>query len=103
VASRSGTCDGCAFLGDQRIRALPAAWQHAIGNVIAVLISLFNFYWHYSRDARSVLPLGLLCSLIVVAIFLFTGWMGWEMVYRHRVAVYDEPSKQTTGKVDERA
>jgi uncharacterized membrane protein len=99
LAALAGLTD---FLGDQRIRALPAAWQHAIGNVIAVLISLFNFYWHYSRDAGSVLPLGLLCSLIVVGIFLFTGWMGWEMVYRHRVAVYDEPSKQTTGKVEER-
>src|SRR5215510_12187293 len=32
------------FLGDARIRTIPAAWQHAVGNVIAVLISLFNFY-----------------------------------------------------------
>jgi uncharacterized membrane protein len=30
-------------------------------------------------------------SLITVGIVMFTGWKGGEMVYRHRVAVYDEP------------
>jgi uncharacterized membrane protein len=36
-----------------------------------------------------VLPTGLVLSLIVVCILLFTGWKGWEMVYRHRVGVAD--------------
>jgi uncharacterized membrane protein len=98
LAAVAGLTD---FLGDQRIRALPAAWQHAIGNVIAVLVSLFNFYWHFSRDAAAVLPVGLLCSLVVVGIFLFTGWMGWEMVYRHRVAVYDAPVEEQQPKAKE--
>jgi uncharacterized membrane protein len=31
----------------------------------------------------------LILSLIVVLILLFTGWKGWEMVYRHRVGVLD--------------
>jgi len=26
-----------------------------------------------------------------VLIMLFTGWKGGELVFRHRVAVYDEP------------
>jgi uncharacterized membrane protein len=29
-------------------------------------------------------------SLVVTCILLFTGWKGWEMVYRHRVGVADE-------------
>jgi uncharacterized membrane protein len=29
-------------------------------------------------------------SLIVVGILLFTGWKGWEMVYRHHVGVSDD-------------
>src|SRR4051794_20060694 len=69
LAALAGVTD---FLGDTRIRAIPAAWQHAIGNVVAVLVSLFNFYWHYSRSADAVLPVGLVCSFIVVAILLFT-------------------------------
>jgi uncharacterized membrane protein len=36
---------------------------------------------------------GLIISLVVVLILLYTGWRGWEMVYRHRVAVYDEPGR----------
>jgi len=31
----------------------------------------------------------LILSLIVVCILLFTGWKGWELVYRHRVGVAD--------------
>jgi uncharacterized membrane protein len=103
LAAAAGLTD---FLGDTRIRHLSAAWQHAIGNVIAVLVSLFNFYWHYSHEAGGVLPVGLISSLVVVGILLFTGWMGWEMVYRHRVAVYDAPTPtQDTAKarVTERA
>jgi uncharacterized membrane protein len=28
--------------------------------------------------------------LSLVLILLFTGWKGWEMVYRHRVGVTDQ-------------
>ncbi|RVB24935.1 DUF2231 domain-containing protein, partial [Mesorhizobium sp. M7A.F.Ca.CA.004.05.1.1] len=34
-------------------------------------------------------------SLIVVLILLFTGWKGWELVYRHRVAVSDGSDELT--------
>jgi uncharacterized membrane protein len=90
LAAIAGLID---FLGDERIRALSDAWQHAIGNVIAVLVSLFSFYWRYRYGAAGVLPTGLVLSLIVVGIILFTGWKGGELVFRHRVAVYDEPGR----------
>jgi uncharacterized membrane protein len=38
-----------------------------------------------------VRPWGLLLSLVVVLILLYTGWRGWDMVYRHRVGVLTEP------------
>jgi uncharacterized membrane protein len=88
LAAVAGLID---FLGDARIRNLNDAWQHAIGNVIAVLISLFSFYWRYRNGAAGVIPAGLVMSLIVACILLFTGWKGGELVFRHRVAVYDEP------------
>jgi uncharacterized membrane protein len=37
----------------------------------------------------AVIPAGIVLSLITVLILLFTGWKGWEMVYRHRVGVAD--------------
>jgi uncharacterized membrane protein len=86
LAAAAGVTD---FLGDKRIRDLSAAWHHMIGNVIAVLLSLWNWYLRYSGGEAAVLPWGLVLSLIVVAILLYTGWRGWEMVYKHKVAVFD--------------
>ena len=88
VAAIAGYID---FSGDERIRALEAAGQHAFGNVIAILVAIFSFAWRYNNGAAGVLPTGLILSLIVVALIMYTGWKGGEMVFRHRVAVADEP------------
>jgi uncharacterized membrane protein len=79
------------FIGDVRIRNRSDAWQHAIGNVVAVLISLLRFYWRYRYGEAAVMPAGFIMSLVVVCILLFTGWKGGELVFRHRIAVYDAP------------
>ena len=62
-------------------------------NVVAALLALGTGYRRYEGGDAAVLPTGLLISLVVVLILLYTGWRGWEMVYRHRVAVYDEPGR----------
>jgi uncharacterized membrane protein len=77
-------------LGDAQIRNLSDAWLHAGGNVLAVLIELYNWYSRYDHGNAAILPTGLILSLVVVLILLFTGWKGWEMVYRHRVGVTDQ-------------
>jgi uncharacterized membrane protein len=89
LAAVAGLTD---FLGDGRIRNLSAAWHHMIGNIVAVLLSAWNWYRRYEAGDAAVLPIGLLISLIVVLILLYTGWRGWEMVYKHRVAVSDQGS-----------
>jgi uncharacterized membrane protein len=78
------------FFGEPRIRAISSARQHMIGNVIAVLLQIVNFYFRYRDGASAVVPIGMVLSLIVVGILLFTGWKGWDMVYHHRVGVQDE-------------
>jgi uncharacterized membrane protein len=75
--------------GDQRIRDLNDAWLHAGGNVLVVVIQFYNWYSRYQNGASAVVPTGVILSLIVVLLLLFTGWKGWEMVYRHRVGVAD--------------
>jgi uncharacterized membrane protein len=86
LAAVAGLTD---VVGEARIRALNDVWWHAGGNVLVVLIELYNFYARYSEATSAVVPTGLVLSLIVVCILLFTGWKGWEMVYRHRVGVAD--------------
>jgi uncharacterized membrane protein len=88
LAAIAGLID---FLSDRRIRDIGDAWQHGIGNVILVLLQLFSFYERYRYGASAVVPLGLSLSFIAVLIMVFTGWKGGELVFRHRVAVYDEP------------
>jgi uncharacterized membrane protein len=87
LAALAGLTD---VIGEKRIRSLADAWWHAGGNVIVVLIELYNWYSRYSEGTAAVVPKGLILSLVVTCILLFTGWKGWEMVYRHRVGVLDE-------------
>ena len=82
VAAIAGLID---FFGNRLVRAQPPAWPHLIGNGVVLILATFNTLIH-SRDAwTSVVPTGLILSAFVVAILLFTGWMGWSMVYRYRV------------------
>jgi len=87
LAAVAGLID---FLGDERIRALGDAWQHAIGNVTSCLSSCSVSISAIATD-RVRSPLGLSLSVIAVPIMLFTGWKGGELVFRHRVAVYGDP------------
>ena len=88
LAATAGLVD---VIGEPRIRALSDVWWHAGGNILMVLIQLYNWFMRYTEGENAVVPLGLVLSLIVVGILLFTGWKGWQMVYRHHVGVSDEP------------
>ena len=88
VAALLGLID---FFGEPRIRALSDAWLHAGANVLAVLLELYNFYMRYTGTGSQ--NTGLILSLIVVCILLFSGWKGWGMVYKHHVAVSDVPER----------
>ena len=84
LATLTGLVD---FIGSGRIRGLGQAWFHVTGNVIAIGLSLINAFVHSRDGYTAVVPTGLILSGLVVLILFFTGWMGWAMVYRHRVGV----------------
>lgn len=82
LAAIAGLID---FLGERGIRALGVAWLHLIGNLIVLMLALFNALIH-TRDAwTSVVPVGLTLSIVTVLILPVTGWLGWTMVYRYGV------------------
>ena len=84
LAAIAGLID---FLGNRGIRAQPPAWPHMIGNLVVLILAFFNNLIH-TRDAwTSVMPVGLILSIITVLILPITGWLGWSMVYRHGVGV----------------
>ena len=88
LAAVAGLTD---VLGDEQVRTLSTAWVHAGGNVLVVVLEIVNFFVRYGQGSAAVLPTGIILSAIVVCILLFTGWKGWEMVYRHRVGVSNAP------------
>lgn len=84
LAAIAGLTD---FLGNRRIRSQSPAWPHMIGNLVVLVLAFFNVLVH-SRDAwTSVMPTGLILSIVTVLILPITGWLGWAMVYRHGVGV----------------
>jgi uncharacterized membrane protein len=61
-----------------------------IGNLIAVVLALINWYIRYKAGAADgVFPWGIWISFATVLLLLFNGWKGWELIYRHHVGVSD--------------
>jgi uncharacterized membrane protein len=84
LAAIAGLTD---FLGNRLIRSQSPAWPHMIGNVVVLGLAFFNVLVH-TRDAwTSVVPTGLILSIVTVLILPITGWLGWALVYRHGVGV----------------
>src|SRR4051794_38028913 len=55
LAAVAGAVD---VMGDEKIRNLSDAWLHAGGNVIAVLIELYNWYSRYEHGSAVIIPMG---------------------------------------------
>ena len=84
LAAIAGLTD---FLTNRLIRSQAPAWPHLLGNVAVLVLAFFNTLIH-TRDAwTSVVPTGLILSIVTVLILPVTGWLGWALVYRHRVGV----------------
>lgn len=93
IAAAAGFAD---FLGNARIREISHAWHHMIGNVVVMLLALVNFWLRYDQGAEAgVLPWGIVLSLAAMALLVYTGWMGGELAYRHRIGMQPEAPKVT--------
>jgi uncharacterized membrane protein len=87
LAALAGFTD---FLGDRLVRRTSTAWFHMLGNVTAVVISLVSLWFRYRDGDTADYPLVMWLSLAVVLIFVVTGWLGGELVFKHRVGVSEE-------------
>ena len=84
------------FLSITRVREGSTGWMHMGGNVIAVLLSLFSLVHRWSDPAAGVVPVGLTISVIVTVMLMVTGWLGGELVYRHKVGVLSDAEVRST-------
>jgi uncharacterized membrane protein len=82
------------FVTISRVRSLVAGWVHFLGNATAILLALWNLLHRMGGDPSAlVVPFGIILSAAVVGIFLVTGWLGGELVFRHRIGMTDGESE----------
>jgi len=86
LAATAGMVD---YLGDDRIRKIGAATRHMIANIVVVTIEAVNLAVRLGGGIDQIEPLGVWLSLTAVAILAYSGWLGGELVYRHRVGVQE--------------
>lgn len=81
------------FMTISRVRSLVVGWVHFLGNATAILFSTWNLLLRTGDDpGANIVPSGIILSAIVVIIFLVTGWLGGELVFRHGIGMIDDRS-----------
>ena len=84
------------FLTISRVRSLAAGWVHFLGNGAAIVIALWNLLQRLGDDpSLTIVPYGIILSAVVVALFLVTGWLGGELVFRHRIGIMAKTSESS--------
>ena len=87
VAALAGFID---FIASERIRSINLVWYHFAGNAVALILAAISLYLRISEGNQTVTSTELILSILVVAIFAVTGWLGGEMVFRHGVGMAGE-------------
>ena len=97
VAAVFGLID---FYSRPAIRSHRIAWHHFIGNATVLVLALINLTTRDDPLVNGVAPGGVVLSLITVGILGYTGWLGGELAYRHRIgsapAATASPVSRTT-------
>ncbi|MEI1252986.1 hypothetical protein [Rhizobium aouanii] len=70
-----------------------AGTPHLVGQSLPLKIALVPS--GQGTERASVSSAHNLRTSIAIALLLFNGWKGWEMVYRHRVGVSEESGNST--------
>lgn len=84
LAALAGAVD---FLFRRQARAPGAAWPHALGSVVVLILALVNSFVHAGDGWTAVVPNGLILSVVTVVVMLVSDWFGRALVYRHAVGV----------------
>ncbi len=82
VSAAAGLTD---FVTRAKIRSHRIAWFHGGGNALVMGLSAVSIAIRARDPERAVLPAGLLLSLASGGLLLVTGWLGGELVFRHRI------------------
>ncbi len=77
------------YLGDDRVQKIPAATQHMVANVAIVTLEAFNLGIRLTDDSDGAPAAGPWLSGAAALLLGYSGWLGGELTYRHRVGVQE--------------
>jgi uncharacterized membrane protein len=83
----AGALGATDLIGRERIRSRGSAWVHGLGNLAAVGLGVGSVLLRRDKHPDAIVPRGLAVSTAIVAILGVTGWLGGELVFRHRVGL----------------
>ena len=86
AAAATGMTD---YLGDERIKKIGAANRHMIANIAVVAIESVNLGLRFTRETEDMPEAGPWLSGAAGALLAYSGWLGGELTYRHRVGVQE--------------
>jgi uncharacterized membrane protein len=85
-AAATGMTD---YLGDERVKKLPSANQHMAMNIALVGVQAVNLGLRLSSDDEETRSAAPWLSALAAGMVGYSGWLGGELSYRHRVGVQE--------------
>lgn len=77
------------YLGDERVKKLPSANQHMIANLSLVAVQAANLGLRLTNKQEAMPSGAPWLSGLAAALVGYSGWLGGELSYRHRVGVQE--------------
>jgi uncharacterized membrane protein len=84
------------FTTISRVHSRVAGRVYSLGSAAAILISLWSLLYRIENDlGAAVIPFGIILSAVVVVLFLFlaTGWLGGKFVFRRHICIIDRKNE----------
>lgn len=82
----AGIVGGIDYLSIGRIRRLKAGQLHAVGNIVALGLAVWNLALRVD-DVTGIEGTAFVLSLVTAALLGLTAWFGGELAFRHRIGV----------------
>jgi uncharacterized membrane protein len=93
LAALAGLAD---FFGDRLLRNAGTALHHMLGNVTVVVLEIVSLFVRVGpHHPANALPWGLIISVVVALLLVYTGWLGGRMVYEMNTGMSDNPVHPT--------
>lgn len=85
-AAATGLTD---YLGDERVKKLPSANQHMAANISLVAVQAVNLGLRLTNKEEAMPSGAPWLSALAAGMVGYSGWLGGELSYRHRVGVQE--------------